>query len=296
MMKKIIQLISLFVLAVTLLTSCKQKTESGFTEINGTKLYYEMSGEGTPMIFLHGFACDHSNWENQVKYFSKKFKVITYDMRGFGKSTVPDTVQYSHETDLEALMDFLKIDKAVLVGHSLGGIPSFYFTLDYPDRVKALILGEGGGLTKEMFKKKYKNLFEELGKATIVAKESGIEAAKETWLNMTILKPAIANPLSKEKLMKMTNDYSGWHWIQKDPEKYYKILELEELSEIKVPTLLMVGENSLSEYQELSDITQDYIKDSKKVIIKNSGHMLNLENPEQFNEEIELFLNENNIK
>jgi pimeloyl-ACP methyl ester carboxylesterase len=70
--------------------------------------------------------------------------VITYDARGYGQSTLPDTTPYSFTEDLAALSDYLKIDKAVIVGHSMGGTPAFFYSLDYQDRVLALVLAEGG--------------------------------------------------------------------------------------------------------------------------------------------------------
>jgi pimeloyl-ACP methyl ester carboxylesterase len=122
---------------------CTQTSTNGQANINGTSLYYEVTGNGTPIVFLHGFTCDHRNWDPQVRYFSKKYKVITYDARGHGQSSMPDTIPYSYADDLAALMDYLKIEKAVIVGHSMGGTPAFFYAFNHPERVLALVLAEG---------------------------------------------------------------------------------------------------------------------------------------------------------
>ena len=127
-MKSFIQLVVFVIVFIFTLTQCTQKKESGFAEVNGTSLYYEITGDGIPLIFHHGFTCDHRNWNPQVEYFSTKYKVITFDARGHGQSATPDTVPYSYEEDLSALMDYLKIEKAVIIGHSLGGAPAFINT------------------------------------------------------------------------------------------------------------------------------------------------------------------------
>ncbi len=298
-MKKTIRLISLFVMTVTLLTSCKQKTERGFAEINGTKLYYEIRGKGTPLIFLHGFTCDHRNWVSQVDYFSKKYKVIIYDARGHGQSTVPDTIQYSYEDDLAALIDYLNIEKAVIIGHSMGGAPAFYYTLHNLDKVIGLALAEGGAFLSDPAIVDTSNIpgyFTEIYSAINVARKDGIEKGKEAWLNIHPMKDAAENPISSELLKNMMNDYSGWHWLNKDPQKYNPDGTIEMMQEIKVPTLLITGELSHPVLKDLVLAQSKCIPNSKLVVLKNSNHMTNIENPDQFNKELEMFLNENNIK
>jgi len=299
MMKKILFSICIFVMSVTLLTSCNQKTESGYAEINGTKLFYEIKGNGTPLIFLHGFTCDHRNWNPQVDYFSRKYRVITYDARGHGQSAVPDTVPYSYEEDLAALMDYLKIEKAVIIGHSMGGAPSFYYTLHHPERVIALVLAEGGAFLSDPAIVDTSNIpgyFKEIYSAIRVARKEGIEPGKEAWLAIHPMRDAAQNPISSDLIKQMMNDYSGWHWVNRDPQKNNPDGTVEMMQDIKVPTLLIAGELSHPVLKDLVSAQSKYIPDSKLVILKNSNHMTNIENPDQFNKELELFLKENNIK
>jgi len=295
-MRKFLYLIIAF--SILIPVSCNQKITTGFADINDTSIYYEIKGQGTPIILMHGFACDTRNWDNQFELFSKDYKVIRFDFRGFGKSKLPDTTKpYSHTEDLIALMDYLKIDKAIILGHSLGGKTAFQITYDYPGRVLALILPEGGPWHKEIWTEPlthdFINMFVDVNK---IAKEEGIEKGKEAYLNMMINDAALNNSLSKEMTSKMVMDYSGWHWQHKDSEIQTPSISRHDFSKIAVPTLLMQGELSIDFYAYAMGVNHQYIPNSKLVTISNSSHMLNLENPEQFNNEVLTFLKENNIQ
>lgn len=271
--------------------ACTTNVLTGNAKVNNASLYYETKGTGTPIIFIHGFACDLRNWDDQFEFFSKDYKVVRYDMRGFGKSSSPDTIKYSHSDDLYALIEYLEIDKAILVGHSLGGYTAIDFAFKYPQMVKALILAEGGAYVKSAIRK-HGEVFKILGTAIDIARKEGIVKGKDAWLGMEILDSAIKNPHSAEKLKLMTSDYSGWHWVNKDPRRSPKMIDEEELKEITHPTLLLVGELSRWEYHDLMEIHHANIPNSNLSLIKSSSHMLNLENPHQFNREIKSFLSE----
>jgi len=93
-----------------------------YAEVNGTRLYYEVAGSGQALVLIHGFSTDCRQWKDQIEFFKSDYKVICYDMRGFGKSTVPSGMNYSHAEDLRALLDHLDIEKAHILGHSFGGV------------------------------------------------------------------------------------------------------------------------------------------------------------------------------
>ena len=299
MMKKLVYFLSIAFLVILTLTHCTSKTESGFAEVNGTSLYYEITGEGTPIIFLHGFTCDHRNWDPQLEYFATNYKVITYDARGHGQSAVPDSVPYSYVEDLASLIEFLDIEKAVVVGHSLGGAPAFFYAKDNPDNVAALILAEGGAGLYDPAIVDTSNIpgyFNELYDAMAVARKDGLEEGKKAWLNIHPMKHAAESPISSELLKTMIQDYSGWHWLNRDPQKRNPEGTTEMMEQIEVPTLIIAGEYSHPALKDLVSAQQKYIPDSKLVILEKSNHMLNIENPDQFNKELEDFLIENDIK
>jgi pimeloyl-ACP methyl ester carboxylesterase len=127
---------------------------SMITTKDGVKLYVEEAGEGTPILFIHEFGGNHASWEPQLRYFSRRHRCITYAARGYPPSDVPDSVEaYSQSLaadDAIAVLDALKIDKAHIVGLSMGGFCTVHFGLRTPQRALSLtVAGAGYGCEKE---------------------------------------------------------------------------------------------------------------------------------------------------
>src|SRR3954463_5364158 len=120
--------------------------------INGVEIYYEEHGQGTPILFCHEFAGDHRSWEPQVRFFARRYRAITYSARGYPPSSVPaDDAAYSEEQAVEdayGLLRFLGIDKAHIVGLSMGGNLSLKLGLAHPEVCLSLVVaGAGFGST-----------------------------------------------------------------------------------------------------------------------------------------------------
>ena len=114
--------------------------ETGFAELNGTTLYYEVAGAGHPFVLVHGHLLDRSSWDEQFAVFAQRYRVIRYDQRGFGDSgLITKGEPYSDRQDLYELMKFLGIESAYLMGVSGGGALAIDFTLEHPEMVDALI-------------------------------------------------------------------------------------------------------------------------------------------------------------
>src|ERR1700719_1174565 len=118
------------------------------TTDDGIKLYYEETGSGIPIVFVHEFAGDYRAWEPQVRYFSRRYRCITYNARGYPPSDVPkEPGRYSQDRardDIRAVLDALKIDKAHIVGLSMGGFATTHFGFTYPDRARSLVIAGCG--------------------------------------------------------------------------------------------------------------------------------------------------------
>lgn len=242
-------------------------------------LCYQTNGDGTPIIFIHGFSLDSRMWQPQIDFFAKTNQVITYDMRGFGKTNPPNK-SYSHVKDLQALLASLKIDKAHIVGLSLGGEVAIDYVLTYPNTVLSLTLADTslGGYSSTVDWRVY-------------AKEQGLEQAKENWLNHPVFAPSNRNPSVAKQLKAMVGDYSGWHWLNVDPRIKLDPPALDRLGEIKVPTQIIVGELDLPYYHDIAKILTNHIPNSKLHTIKDAGHMTNLENAVKFNKIVDSFIN-----
>src|ERR1700741_1000463 len=112
------------------------------------KLYYEDSGSGIPIVFVHEFAGDYRSWEPQVRFFARRYRCIAYNARGYPPSDVPgDVERYSQDRardDIRAVLDALKIDKAHIVGLSMGGFATLHFGFTYPGRARSLVIAGAG--------------------------------------------------------------------------------------------------------------------------------------------------------
>jgi pimeloyl-ACP methyl ester carboxylesterase len=118
------------------------------TTDDGVKLYYEEVGSGIPIVFVHEFAGDVRAWEPQMRYFGRFYRCIAYNARGYPPSEVPDTVdKYSQDRardDIRAVLDALKIDKAHIIGLSMGGFATVHFGMHYHDRARSLVIAGCG--------------------------------------------------------------------------------------------------------------------------------------------------------
>ena len=124
------------------------------TTDDGIKLYYEEVGSGIPIVFVHEFAGDLRSYEMQMRYFGQRYRCIAYNARGYPPSDVPnDGESYSQERardDIRSVLDALKIDKAHIVGLSMGGFATLHFGFTYPDRARSLVIaGCGYGATPD---------------------------------------------------------------------------------------------------------------------------------------------------
>ena len=124
------------------------------TTDDGVKLYYEETGSGIPIVFVLEFAGDYRAWEPQVRYFSRRYRCITYNARGYPPSDVPkEANRYSQDRardDIRAVLDGLKIEKAHIVGLSMGGFATLHFGFTYQDRARSLVIaGCGYGAARD---------------------------------------------------------------------------------------------------------------------------------------------------
>lgn len=248
---------------------------------DGGKLVYQVSGDGYPIVLVHAFSLDHRMWQPQVEFLSKTNQVITYDVRGFGKSSLPN-VAYDHADDLKLLLDHLNISQAHIVGLSMGGRIGVNFTLAYPGKVKSLIVMDSSldGYASEV-------------DWNVFAREQGVEQAKKNWLNHRVFLPTSKSPKTVAWLKMLLNDYSGWHWLNLDPTDPGKTGKnaMNNLGQINTPTLVVVGEQDLPYFHNIANAINGGIRNSKKVIVPNVGHMVNLEAPNLINQLIADFIN-----
>lgn len=256
-----------------------EAVKHSYCNVTGTALYYVVTGSGTPVVFLHGNPVDHTCWDFQIPEISKHYQVIRYDLRGFGRSK-PSAVSYSHADDLKSLLDYLKVEKAYLVGWSMGGGAVLNFTLVNPERVKGIVLigsSLGGFPYSESFTSTY---FVQIRNT---AEQLGVDAAKKQLLQHPLFSSLQNYPMGLKKIQECLNNYSGWHWLNKDYGIPFNPPAIKRLSEINVPTLVMIGEHESPDFKEISEVLATNIAGAKKIEMADAGHALPLEKPDYFN-------------
>ena len=144
--KHLVALISSFLVSLQTLTLCAAPLQnpkaSGKAEVRGTHLYYEVYGQGAPLVFLHAGLADNRMWDSQVGYFSRYYTVVRLDTRGYGKSDAP-TGPYSPAEDVFALLQFLKLDRACIIGLSMGGTQAIDVVAAHPQAARCLVIAAG---------------------------------------------------------------------------------------------------------------------------------------------------------
>jgi 3-oxoadipate enol-lactonase len=271
------------------LFNCEKKTDiQGIAEVNGTKLYYEVSGKGEPLVLVHGNGGDRRHWDFQMEDFSKEFKVIRYDVRGYGKSALPDPeIEYSNRDDLKALLDYLNIEKAHVCGLSMGSGIAVTFALTYPEMCISLIpIGAwAGGYGRGDYRTVASDsLSKAMGKVGPIAFEKGAKEATDYFLTGNdVFRNAIRLERTVNHMKQVGYEYSYWGFMNRTKKKSLPQPAISVLDKIKIPTLIVIGEYDLGACIEVADIMEKEIEGSKKVVMKDAGHCMNIDKPEEFN-------------
>lgn len=252
-----------------------------YFENQGANLYYEDVGQGKPLIFLHGFGWDMRQWKRQVQRFSSEYRVITLDARGQGKSTLPSGEVQNNIfwQDVVAMMDYLTIPKAIICGLSMGGHVAIQTAIHSGKRVEGLIL-IGTPCTNQF------NSFEQM---VIPINRFCLRLMPMSWIAWCMsvgLGPfnRASRPYIREVTSNINHDIYNRLW------KAVSSMESRDgLSKITCPTLMLIGDHdSMTRRQQ--QYMHEHIRNSSLVTIENAHHGTNLDNPEQVEREIEVFL------
>jgi len=254
------------------------QTRSAFADINGAKIHFEIAGAGEPLVFIHGFGLDLRMWDEQFTVLSRTHRVLRYDARGFGRSSVPNGTAYTHAEDLNALLNLFDIQAATVIGLSMGGRIALHFALTFPKRIRALALADSA-LDGYRWSDEWNTSWE---KMTRMSLQRGPKAANKLWIGHPLFVPAREHPGVSKRLARMVGDYSGWHWANTDPHRSSNKPDVERLHELHMPALVLVGERDLPDFHTIADILSGSIKHAHKVVIPCVGHMSNMEAPDRF--------------
>ena len=258
-------------------------------KIDGVCVNYELTGSGRCIALIHGMGDDLTLWANQITAFAKHYRVLGYDVRGFGKSDKPEE-EYSLESfsqDLYLLLKALKIDEAFVLGFSMGGVIAQRFALDYPQITKALIVVGSASECNQQAIERYETT------ADIVEKHGMkvLEREMEGYFTERRFFPAFAkrNPDLVARFRE--------HWLGNDPKGYARAARAmakcaltPQLENIRCPTLIIVGDKDISVGVGGSVIMNRRIAGSQLKIFRDCGHDPMTEQAELFNATVLEFL------
>jgi 3-oxoadipate enol-lactonase len=215
-------------------------------------------------------------WDSQVEYFSPNYTVVRLDTRGYGQSDAP-TVPYSPPEDVFALLQFLKLDRACIVGLSMGGTEAIDVVATHPQVASCLVVVAGSPAWLQ-----YSAAMGKRGEAiAAAARQKGAAPMVEGWLNDPMLVVARTQPrVEHEMRVFLGQNVSG---ILAVPFMRSPNIPVPKLSDFKVPTLVMVGDRDVPEIVQRAHLISREIPGAKEVVIKDADHMVNLEKPREFN-------------
>jgi pimeloyl-ACP methyl ester carboxylesterase len=265
------------------------------TTHDGVHLHVQVAGEGIPVLFIHEFAGDHRSWEPQVRAFSRRYRCVTYAARGYPPSDIPDAVaSYSQDiavTDAIAVLDHLGIDRAHVVGLSMGGFTSLHLALRYPDRARsAVVAGVGYGAhpdVRESFRREAEAIASALdaeGAASFALRYAEGPARVQFQNKDRRGWEEFAGQLAEHPSLGAANTMRG---VQRERPSLYDLGG--ELARVDVPILLLVGDEDEG-CLDANLMLKRKMPSAGLAVLPRTGHASNLEEPELFNRFVGDFL------
>ena len=262
---------------------------------DGVTLHVEETGEGEPLLFIHEFAGDHRSWEPQVRFFSASFRCVTYAARGYPPSDVPtDPAAYSQTravADAVAVLDGLSIARAHVVGLSMGGFTALHLAMAHADRVSsAVVAGAGYGAQPERA-----DAFraESMKTAAAFAAEGAAKVAERYAVGPARVQFQNKNPRGWAEFAAALAAHSSlgsaltMRGVQAARPSLYALTD--ELARVRTPVLVLVGDEDEG-CLEPAMMLKRTIPAAGLVVLPNTGHTANLEEPDVFNHVVDRFL------
>ena len=256
-------------------------------KIRDIKMHYEISGKGSPLLFIHGLGSSSIDWKPQTQEFSKDYKVITVDLRGHGKTDKPKgpySIQVFAE-DVALLLKSVSAAPAHIVGLSMGAAVAFHLALDHPDVVRTICISNMSAAMPVKTLQQKKNYY----KRVLIVRLLGMKKMGSVIASNVFLKPH-QKPL-RDKLME--------RWTKNPKKPYLAALSalknwsvMERISSITCPVLVIHSEYDYSPLVHKKRYTA-LIPDAELVEIPDSGHIVNIEKPDEYNRILKKFLSKN---
>jgi pimeloyl-ACP methyl ester carboxylesterase len=267
------------------------------TTDDGVKLFYEEAGAGTPIVFVHEFAGDHRSWEPQLRYFSRRYRCIAYNARGYPPSDVPEDVErYSQaraRDDIRAVLDALGIERAHIVGLSMGAFATVHFGMSYSSRSLSLTVAGGGYGSHPAHYRKFQEDAE--ANAALIRREGMEKFAATYGHGPTRVQFQNKDPRGFAEFIQQLAGHSALGAVNTLKGYQARRPSLYDLTDamarIDAPVLIMAGDEE-EPCLEVCLLMKRAIPSAGLAILPCSGHGINLEEPALFNQLLEGFFHQ----
>jgi pimeloyl-ACP methyl ester carboxylesterase len=266
------------------------------TAKDGVKLYYEATGEGPTVIFVHEFAGDMRAWEPQMRHLGRRYHCVAYNARGYPPSDVPEAGMYSQNIardDILAVMDAVGAKQAHIVGLSMGGFAALHFAMEYPERTSsAVVAGCGYGAEpdkQDQFRR------ETAATARLIERQGAAEFALAYSLGPTRVQFQNKNPRGfqefQDQLAEHSTDGAARTMLGVQRERPSLFQLKDRMAKITAPTLVLTGDEDWPCLLP-GILMKECIPTAALVVMPNCGHTINIEDPQAFNAAVDRFLSE----
>lgn len=271
-----------------------ETAKTGFVDVNGAKLYYEVAGEGQPLVMVHAGIASSAQWDAQFDVFAQKYKVVRYDMRGYGQS-IPIGGDYQRHEDLRGVMDALGIEHAILMGCSMGGGACMNFALDYPHRTDALIMVGSGPVGFSYDDWAPSPLDEEMEAAY---ERGDLDRVNEISMQIFVdgqgrtpdqVDPALRQKVYDMNAIALRNDSLRGNDVSRP------VAAAAQLADLTLPVLIVMGDLDEEYIHRASAFMEANIAGAQKVVMHGTSHLPNMEFPAEFNAHVQAFLDRVNL-
>lgn len=263
----------------------------GMLEVEGGSIYYETAGEGIAIVFNHAGFVDSRMWDAQWAFFAENYRVVRFDMRGYGRSS-PIINPISHRDDLARVLKHLGIERAVLIGCSMGGEIALDFALEHPDIPLALVLASSTPTAFEMQGEPPRYLMEMIRAAQNGELDKTSELQLRVWVDGMYREPDQVDADVRAQAGEMNRIFveRGTFFADMQPLNPLDPPAVGRLAEVQIPALIVDGALDHPEILRAGDVMVAGMPDAQKVVLPDSAHVPNMEQPALFNRAVQAFL------
>jgi pimeloyl-ACP methyl ester carboxylesterase len=262
---------------------------------DGIRLYFEEAGSGSPIVFVHEFGGTYRSWETQMRYFSRRHRCITFAARGYPPSDVPKDVELYTQAramqDIAAVMDAAGVDRAHVVGLSMGGFAALHFGIERPQRALSIVVAGAGYGAEKQFEDYFRGVSLDVAKR--FESQGSKEFAKTYSVGASRVQLQNKDPRGFEEFASMLGEHSALgaaNTMRGVQARRPSIYDMEDrLRAMTVPTLVMVGDED-DHCLRPGLFMKSTIPASGLVVLPKTGHAINLEEPQLFNQFLSDFI------